>query len=59
MRETCRAQEGKMGQVAKVSPQPSSLRGNLRAQGGGAERAGGSHRACSVLSPKQRARHAL
>lgn len=48
VREAYSSHWGKMGQLTNVSPQPTRLRGNLRAHGGGAERAGGSPGACSV-----------
>ena len=48
VREAYSPHWGKMSQLTNVSPQPTRLRGNLRAHGGGAERAGGSPRACSV-----------
>lgn len=49
VREAYSPRRGKMGQPTNVSPQPTRLRGNLRALGGGAERTGGLQRACSVL----------
>lgn len=59
VREAYSPHWGRMGQLTNVSPQSTRLRGNLRAHGGGAGRAGGSPAARSVQGAvKWRVRHA-